>query len=37
MLPSGFDWFEQLDLTSIRATEREKCYTYAFLGEVKHT
>jgi hypothetical protein len=30
-------WFEQFDLTSIRATEREKCYTYAFLGEIEHT
>jgi len=27
---------EQFDLASIRTTEREKCYTNAFLGEVEH-
>jgi hypothetical protein len=32
----GIYRLEQLDLTSIRATERKKCYTNAFLGEVEH-
>jgi hypothetical protein len=32
----GIGWFEQFDLASIRAAKREKCYAYAFLGEVKH-